>query len=678
MSNIMSNGLLSNPSHVISNTLLMTISMLVCGSMVLVGGLNYAMRMSQMLAKQDVKRLARKYVEEQLQWLSIGTRRFSQLLQALVEGLQRFLLEGQLVYDSLPLYLQRAMEENATDQVAKLQQIRRATTVDALFHELHNTVPAFPACEQLKVQQVVPFTPRISRADEQSDASLDEQTAALQDCIMAIDELFQPQTTFAHSPLLVGPPGCGKTHILLIAQTYALSKGLNAQLVAITSERARRLGGEHIHLLFNIPILDAKRHTISTMAETTLFRLLHSPIRLAALQRIDVLVIEEIGLVSAEIFAVMDLVLRYIRDSPVPMGGVLVLACGDPRQLSPVSGSPIWSSYHLIATFRVSCLIHYVRAQRDPQLQTLLKLLRKGNITDEEIEQFAGIVRENSIPQRCVARWDDVPPHVLRVVGTRKASQHIVNEFLQRKITDPTVDCVTYLANDEIETAGGQVRDANEDTKRQLNYKCQEPSSLIIFVGAVMRLTYNNINETPSVPRFSQGQLCVVEALARSDQVANAQKITVKLVPPGVRSFDVDNLPAHWKQFRVKRRPTQPIVVGPQRTKAWRKQFPLCYFVCTTIHKALGETLPSVATQLSLKHKEYRLWEREQLLVLLSRVPTLHDITFVTTDAEDTIAAMLHLLRLPSRWANHVDTVLQTLDFHNAGPRVPHHIYNPL
>ena len=62
---------------------------------------------------------------------------------------------------------------------------------------------------------------------------------------------------------------------------------------------------------------------------------------LAALQRLDVLFIEEISLISAETFAVLDVVLCHIRDNPVPMGGVLLIASGDLRQLTPISGSPI-------------------------------------------------------------------------------------------------------------------------------------------------------------------------------------------------------------------------------------------------------------------------------------------------------------------------------------------------
>jgi hypothetical protein len=628
--------------------------------------------------EEDVKRIARNYVQGQLQWLAIGTRRFSRLLQALIDGLQRFLLHGEVAYDSLPLYLQRAMVENATQEVTDLQQTRRTMAVDTLFHELANVIPNFPDPQALKEQQMTPFNPRITPIPDQSQESIAEQTAALQDCCMAIDQLFLPDTTFAKSPVLVGPPGSGKTHILLLSQIYALSHGLNAQLVAMTSERARRLGGEHIHLLFGMPVIEEKRHTISSMAESTIFRLQRTPVRMAALQRIDVLLIEEIGLVSAEMFAVMDVVLRYIRDNQVPMGGVLILASGDPRQLTPVSGTPIWASYHLIATFRVTSLVHYVRAQRDVNLQTLLRHLRRGNVTDAEIAEFESILREHCIPDHCVLGWHQVPPHVLRIVGTRQASKEIVQEYLRLKVSDPAITCTTFLATDEVETAGGQVMQANDATTKQLNYKCQEPHSLIVFVGAVMRLTYNNIHPTQSCPRFSQGQLCVVCSLHKDDQTPASNKITLKLVPPGLRNFEVDNLPVEWAEFSIKIRSSSPIVLRLSRSRAWRKQFPLTYFVCSTIHKAIGETLPHVATQLSLTHKQYRLWEREQLLVLLSRVPTLNDITFVTTDPEDTIAAMLNLLALPSHWASHVDNVLQSLDCRYAGPRILQHVRNPL
>ena len=134
----------------------------------------------------------------------------------------------------------------------------------------------------------------------------------------------------------------------------------------------------------------------SILAEKTLSPEAQS--NLAALQRLDVLFIEEISLIFAETFAVCDVVLCHIRDNPVPMVVVLPIASGDPRQLTPISGSPIWASYHLICSFSVYSLKHYVRAQRDGNLQTLLQLLRKGSLTDEDLHDFEEILRHQCIP----------------------------------------------------------------------------------------------------------------------------------------------------------------------------------------------------------------------------------------------------------------------------------------
>ena len=150
--------------------------------------------------------------------------------------------------------------------------------VDALYHELHNIVPHFPDVQEMKARHVVPFAPNIVPSQQQSAASVTEQRASLHDCIQAIDRLFAPDDTFTRWPLLEGPPGSGKTHVLLLA---------------------RRLGGEHIHLLFRISVLDNTRHTISYMTEITRFHRVRSPVRLTALERIDVLLMEEIGLLSA-------------------------------------------------------------------------------------------------------------------------------------------------------------------------------------------------------------------------------------------------------------------------------------------------------------------------------------------------------------------------------------------
>ena len=68
-------------------------------------------------------------------------------------------------------------------------------------------------------------------------------------------------------------------------------------VMAMTSERARKMAGEHAHLLFNIPVLH--HQTVTFTAEHMLFSLAKQPIKMAFLQHMDVILIAEIGLISS-------------------------------------------------------------------------------------------------------------------------------------------------------------------------------------------------------------------------------------------------------------------------------------------------------------------------------------------------------------------------------------------
>ena len=267
--------------------------------------------------EDDVIRMSRDHVLDQLQFMSIGTKRPCTLIQTTIDGYKRFLLTHDVVHDGVPLALERQMVDKGTEDVERLLDTRRNNLVDAL--ELEN-IPDFPNAQDLRTQQVVNYNPNLQRTQNQSHESFIQQNITLRLCIESIDSMLLAFITFQQSVLIVGSPGSGKTHILLTALTYALARRLQCQLVALTSERARRLGGEHLHLFFGIPAQTSRCSTMRALAEITLFRLAKNPVRLAGLQRLDVLFIEEVGLISAQLFAVMDIVLRHVRDSSAPFG----------------------------------------------------------------------------------------------------------------------------------------------------------------------------------------------------------------------------------------------------------------------------------------------------------------------------------------------------------------------
>ena len=69
------------------------------------------------------------------------------------------------------------------------------------------------------------------------------------------------------------------------------------------------------------------------------------------LKCLDILFIDEIGQVPAELLSVIDIILRRIRNSQIVFGGVLVIGTMDHTQLQPVTGRPLLLSSLIITCF---------------------------------------------------------------------------------------------------------------------------------------------------------------------------------------------------------------------------------------------------------------------------------------------------------------------------------------
>ena len=617
------------------------------------------------MTEAEMKTLVRKYVTQQLSWLPISVLTFYRRLRQVLEGFRSVFLGGAGADDGngivLPTVSEATMHETAQRKLLDTERVFRDNAVDALSSQ---NIPDYPDVAQMKTGAVV-FIPTIVRADAQSEESYQEQFSALRSCISAIDSIIGERELNLNAIVLVGPPGCGKTHVLLIVYCYCLENDVPCTLTAITSERARKLGGQHLHFLFGIPVQQGRICTVHSWASSTLVYLARNPIRYAYLKRLKVILFEEFSLLSSEMLAVMDIVLRSIKGNDKFLGGVLFMATGDPCQLSPIDGTPVWASHHFISSFSIVNMINCVRARHDGDLQQIIDILRTMQPTVRQIQTFTDIMSRRCLPALCLPSWSDVPPDVLRIVGTKKACEEIVNDYIDHFRSQNRIAHTTCLAYDEAETGSGGWSRAAEWIQRTLSNQCLEQRSLFLHVGQVLRLTYNNKHGSAAVPQFSQGQCCVVQRLPTDAY----QQLWVKLVPPGQRYFDPNDMPNEpgWEVFNLRPAPSHCCVVSAGQTKARRNQYRVTYFVCSTVHRALGDTLPRIATNISIREHRYRLWERQQLLVVLSRVASLDDILFITTDPTDTMLAMQKLLhqKLPP-----VQQLLDTLDVNANEPRI--------
>ena len=138
--------------------------------------------------------------------------------------------------------------------------------------------------------------------------------------------------TYTKNVGVYGAPGTGKLFIGQYTVLYALSQGLNIISTALMGVRANTLGGIHLHKIFFLPT-DNKISSPFVYAEKAIEDIKRNIEIYHALRTLDILFIDEFGQVSAEQLCTIDIILRKIRQSQTPFGGVLILYTMDHMQL---------------------------------------------------------------------------------------------------------------------------------------------------------------------------------------------------------------------------------------------------------------------------------------------------------------------------------------------------------
>ena len=219
--------------------------------------------------------------------------------------------------------------------------------------------------------------------------------------------------------------------MLKLAVAYAVSKDLQVQLMSLTSERARKLGGSHLHLVFPFGGSHTRIAFSHSYAAICLSQLEKDPLKKALLKRSDVLVFEEVRLLSAEYFSAIDNVLKVLMDNTSPMGGKLFMSCGDSKQLPPIDGRPLWGSLNMCTMMEVFVFTCDIRARGDALLQSLNSDCRR-TLTPLECRSVAETVMKQC---QIESDWKHVPDEAVRIVSTTAAEMEVVEEFLSDRVT---------------------------------------------------------------------------------------------------------------------------------------------------------------------------------------------------------------------------------------------------
>jgi len=217
------------------------------------------------------------------------------------------------------------------------------------------------------------------------------------------------------SLFLTGKAGTGKTTLLkeIIATTHK-----NTVVVAPTGIAALNANGVTIHSLFQLPfaafipndqpLVHFSNFVKFENRDSLARHFKMNATKRSVLQNMELLIIDEVSMLRADILDAMDFMLRKVRRNEKPFGGVQVLFIGDLLQLPPVVKNEEWELlkqyYRGMFFFHSHILQQYpplyieldkIFRQSDPEFIAVLNNLRHNTITSSDINTLNQFVQPN-------------------------------------------------------------------------------------------------------------------------------------------------------------------------------------------------------------------------------------------------------------------------------------------
>ncbi len=386
---------------------------------------------------------------------------------------------------------------------------------------------------------------------------------------------------------LTGKAGTGKTTFL-----HGLKEQTPKRLIitAPTGVAAMNAGGVTLHSFFQLPfgphIPGSDSYERNSQRQ---FRF--SKEKKQIIQSLDLLVIDEISMVRADLLDGVDAVLRRYRYSNEPFGGVQLLMIGDLHQLSPVAKPHEWQllKQHYDSVYFFSCKA----LQQTKLLSIELKHIYRQS--DEDFIKILNSVRENRLDPACLGELnsrhiEDFQPDEEQgyiTLTTHNASAESIN---QKRLT--TLDGKKFIFNAKIK---GEFPEHIFPTLPKLTLK---KGAQVMFVR----------NDQSSEKLYYNGKIGKVTAIIG--------KTVFVLCPGDTEEIEVD--PVDWDNIKYTinnaNQEIEEEIVGKF------SQYPLKLAWAITIHKSQGLTFERaiIDAQAAFAHG--------QVYVALSRCKTLEGL----------------------------------------------------
>ena len=380
------------------------------------------------------------------------------------------------------------------------------------------------------------------------------------------------------SLFITGRAGTGKSTLLQIFRNTTKKRVV---VLAPTGVAALNIRGQTIHSFFGLPPRIINHKEIERRKNYRMY------------QNIDMIIIDEISMVRADLLDNINYFLKVNRQNTQPFGGVQMIFFGDLFQLPPVVStlpekeyfrtyyqSPYFFSANALQELSIKMVeLHHVYRQEE---RSFIQLLDSIRLNQMDYDDFMYLnERHQPIPE-------DRSFYI--TLSARNDNANRINENELKALTEPAVH---FLASVEGEF-NPQLYPTDLD--------------LVLKKGAQVMFVKNDNQK-----RFVNGTIGIVEEVTETC-------IKVKTLDDTHSEKSIELEKQEWEIIRYEMNPKEPTNITSKIVGTF-KQYPLKLAWAITIHKSQGKTFERVIIDMGRG-----AFESGQTYVALSRCTTLNGV----------------------------------------------------